>query len=439
MNKRVEFIDWGLIDYQDAWTKQEAVFDQTVTLKIQNRTNNTALETPNYLIFCEHPHVYTLGKSGKPENLLLDEEGLKEKAATYYKINRGGDITYHGPGQIVGYPILDLDNFFTDIHLYLRTLEEAVILTLADYGIKAGRYAGFTGVWLDADNERARKICAMGVRCSRWVTMHGFAFNVNANLDYFKNIVPCGIDDKDVTSMQRELGYALDMEEVKGKLKQHISDLFGMSLTISTKDNTPLTYLALGDSYTIGESVSQSASFPYQLQARLKAENLTLAEPKIIATTGWTTDELNTAIQQANLKSRFDFVTLLIGVNNQYRGYPLDTYKKEFSALLQTAINFAGGNKSRVFVLSIPDWGKTPFGINSSRNIEDIASDIDLFNAVCKGITVDEGVNYLDITPISRRGLAEPDLVAADDLHPSKEMYAEWTGLLLPQVVKALK
>ena len=230
MNKVVKFIDWGLTDYQDAWDRQEEIFNQTVALKTKNRAENTQLETPNFLVFNEHQHVYTLGKSGKPENLLLDEQGLKDKQATYYKINRGGDITYHGPGQIVGYPILDLDNFFTDIHLYLRTLEEAVILTLADYGIEAGRYPGFTGVWLDADNEKARKICAMGVRCSRWVTMHGFAFNVNANLDYFKNIVPCGIDDKDVTSMQRELGHQLDMEEVKGKLKNHIAELFKMEL-----------------------------------------------------------------------------------------------------------------------------------------------------------------------------------------------------------------
>ena len=231
MNKKVEFIDWGLVDYQEAWAKQETIFDQTVALKTQNRSNGTDLDTPNYLIFCEHPHVYTLGKSGKPENLLLDEIGLTEKQATYYKINRGGDITYHGPGQIVGYPILDLDNFFTDIHLYLRTLEEAVILTLSDYGIDAGRYPGFTGVWIDADNEKARKICALGVRCSRWVTMHGFAFNVNTNLDYFKNIVPCGIDDKDVTSMQRELGREVDMEEVKDRLKNHISTLFLMQLS----------------------------------------------------------------------------------------------------------------------------------------------------------------------------------------------------------------
>lgn len=231
MNKKVQFIDWGLTDYQEAWDRQELIFNQTIAVKTDNRNNNTTLETPNHLVFVEHPHVYTLGKSGHPENLLLDEQGLVEKEATYYKINRGGDITYHGPGQIVGYPILDLDNFFTDIHLYLRTLEDAIILTLKDYGIPSGRYPGFTGVWLDADNEKARKICAMGVRCSRWVTMHGFAFNVNTDLNYFKNIVPCGIDDKDVTSMQRELGHTLDLEEVKGVLKGHISSLFHMDLS----------------------------------------------------------------------------------------------------------------------------------------------------------------------------------------------------------------
>lgn len=230
MNKKVTFVDWGLIDYQLAWEKQEKIFEQIVSLKTKNRAENLQQETPNYLVFCEHMHVYTLGKSGHPENLLLDEQGLAEKQATYYKINRGGDITYHGPGQIVGYPILDLENFFTDIHLYLRTLEEAVILTLAEYGIIAGRYPGYTGVWLDADNEKARKICAMGVRCSRWVTMHGFAFNVNSDLDYFKNIVPCGIDDKEVTSLQQELGKKLDMEEVKTKLKKHLVELFKMQL-----------------------------------------------------------------------------------------------------------------------------------------------------------------------------------------------------------------
>ncbi|PVH25721.1 lipoyl(octanoyl) transferase LipB [Sphingobacterium corticibacter] len=230
-NKQTQFIDWGLVDYQEAWDRQESVFNGILEAKLQNRTQNTENPTPNYLIFTEHPHVYTLGKSGHLEYLLLDEEGLQKHQATFYKINRGGDITYHGPGQIVGYPILDLDNFFTDIHKYLRMLEEAVILTLADYGIVAGRYPGFTGVWIDADNDRARKICAMGVRASRWVTMHGFAFNVNADLNYFNHIVPCGIDDKDVTSMQRELGYALDMEEVKAKLKGHIASLFEMELT----------------------------------------------------------------------------------------------------------------------------------------------------------------------------------------------------------------
>jgi len=238
-NKQVKFADWGLIDYKEAWDKQEELFSSTVNRKIRITNRKIVAEgneyeedeiTPNYLVFCEHPHVYTLGKSGKPEHLLLDEQGLKEKHATYYHINRGGDITYHGPGQIVSYPILDLDNFFTDIHRYLRTLEEAVILTLADYGLTAGRYQGYTGVWFDADNEKARKICALGVRCSRWVTMHGLAFNINTDLDYFKNIVPCGIDDKDVTSMQRELGHEIDINEVKKILKQHISELFDMEL-----------------------------------------------------------------------------------------------------------------------------------------------------------------------------------------------------------------
>lgn len=230
-NNKIQFQDWGLTDYKQAWDRQEALFDQTVKLKIENRNNPLQQPTPNYLVFVEHPHVYTLGKSGKTDNLLLDEQGLKDKAATYYKINRGGDITYHGPGQLVGYPILDLDNFFTDIHLYLRKLEEAVILTLAHYGISAGRYPGYTGVWIDADNHKARKICALGVRCSRWVTMHGFAFNVNTDLGYFKNIIPCGIEDKDVTSVERELGKKEDMEEVKEILKSHICVLFNMDLS----------------------------------------------------------------------------------------------------------------------------------------------------------------------------------------------------------------
>ncbi len=231
-NKKVSFQDWGLLDYQLAWDKQDAVFSAIVNSKTQNRINNTEIPTENYLIFVEHPHVYTLGKSGKPDHLLLNEDELEEKEASYYKINRGGDITYHGPGQLVGYPILDLNNFFTDIHLYLRTLEEAVILTLSDYGIQAGRYPGFTGVWLDADNVKARKICALGVRCSRWVTMHGFALNVNPDLTYFKNIIPCGIDDKQVTSMEQELGRKIEMDEVKQILRNHISVLFNMELVI---------------------------------------------------------------------------------------------------------------------------------------------------------------------------------------------------------------
>jgi len=239
-NKQVFFQDWGLTDYKEAWDRQEAIFGQTVDLKTKIRNRKITSEgdeyseedelTPNYLVFCEHPHVYTLGKSGKPEHLLLDGKGLKEKNAVFYPINRGGDITYHGPGQIVGYPILDLDNFFTDIHLYLRTLEEAVILTMAQYGLKGERYPGYTGVWLDPANENARKICALGVRCSRWVTMHGFAFNVNTDLDYFKNIVPCGIDDKAVTSMQKELGQKADIEDIKKNLKHHISVLFDMEI-----------------------------------------------------------------------------------------------------------------------------------------------------------------------------------------------------------------
>ncbi|WP_456460393.1 lipoyl(octanoyl) transferase LipB [Reichenbachiella sp.] len=235
-NKETKFIDLGLIDYQEAWDYQTELFDQTVALKIENRKKEEPDQsiTPNYLIFCSHPHVYTLGKSGDQANLLLDEKGLEEKHATFYKINRGGDITYHGPGQIVGYPILDLDNFFTDIHKYLRLLEEAIILTLADYGIAAGRIDGLTGVWIDIDNPaKARKICAMGVKSSRWVTMHGFAFNVMTDLNYFQNIIPCGIDDKAVTSLEFELGKKPDMNEVQERLKGHLADLFELDLVDS--------------------------------------------------------------------------------------------------------------------------------------------------------------------------------------------------------------
>lgn len=232
MMQKVIFQDLGRIDYQEAWDYQTKIFQQIVDQKRENRQleADQQLATQSYLLFCEHPHVYTLGKSGDIENLLLDEKGLEEKKATFYKINRGGDITYHGPGQIVAYPIFDLDNFFTDIHKYLRYLEEAVILTLKDYGIESGRLDGATGVWLDADNNKARKICAMGVHASRWVTMHGLAFNVNADLNYFGNIIPCGIDDKAVTSMQAELGKKLDIEEVKSRLKKHFQALFQIDL-----------------------------------------------------------------------------------------------------------------------------------------------------------------------------------------------------------------
>lgn len=233
----VHYQDWGLIDYKEAWDRQELYFNKTLSIKSENRINNTSVATENYLVFCEHPHVYTLGKSGKPENLLLDDAGLSEVSATYYKINRGGDITYHGPGQIVGYPILDLDYFFTDIHKYLRFLEDAIINTLKKYGIESGRIDGLTGVWIDYnDMSKARKICAMGVRCSRWVTMHGFAFNVNTDLDYFKNIIPCGIDDKDVTSMEKELGKKIDFEEVKSILKNEIAILFEMNFVQNEKE-----------------------------------------------------------------------------------------------------------------------------------------------------------------------------------------------------------
>ena len=217
------------MDYKACWDFQENLFNETIAQKIANRNIEAEqqIETKNHLLFVEHPHVYTLGKSGDASHLLINDNQLQEKQATYYKINRGGDITYHGPGQLVGYPILDLDHFFTDIHKYLRLLEETIILTLDEYGIKAGRSKGETGVWLDEDNIfKARKICAMGVRCSRWVTMHGWGFNVNSNLDYFSKIVHFGIQDKAVTSLNKELGHDVDMNEIKEKLKKHFSSLF---------------------------------------------------------------------------------------------------------------------------------------------------------------------------------------------------------------------
>ena len=236
MNKQVLFKDLGLMDYKICWDIQEQLFNETISQKIANRNLEPQLQvnTSNHLLFVEHPHVYTLGKSGDVSHLLINEDQLEEKKATYYKTNRGGDITYHGPGQLVGYPILDLDHFFTDIDKYLRLLEETIIQTLDEYGIKAGRSKGETGVWLEEDNLfKARKICAMGVRCSRWVTMHGWGFNVNSNLNYFSNIVPCGIHNKAVTSLNKELGQDVDMNEIKEKLKKHFSALFGCQLIAS--------------------------------------------------------------------------------------------------------------------------------------------------------------------------------------------------------------
>ena len=227
MNKNIILKDLGLRDYKEVWDLQEATFKEIVDLKIKNRREETNLPTPNYLLLVEHPHVYTLGKSGDLQNLLLSGKQLEAKGATFYKINRGGDITYHGPGQIVGYPILDLDNFFTDIHKYLRFLEEAIILTLKEYGLESERSPGETGVWLGVGTPFARKICAMGVRASRWVTMHGFALNVNVDLGYFDNIVPCGIRGKAVTSLRAELGVDfVDEDQVKQKILIHFSDLF---------------------------------------------------------------------------------------------------------------------------------------------------------------------------------------------------------------------
>lgn len=230
--KKVTFSDWGLISYKDAWDKQEVLFKQKAETKFANRNKPLEQQQPiaHDLIFCEHPHVYTLGKSGSENNLLINEQFLKSIEATYFPINRGGDITYHGPGQLVAYPLLDLEQFFTDIHRYLRTLEEAIILTIAEYGLKGDRYEGYTGVWLEPENPiKARKICAMGVRCSRWITMHGLALNVNTDLSYFNHIVPCGISDKQVTSIAKELGRNIPEAEVKEKLKKHLANLFDFS------------------------------------------------------------------------------------------------------------------------------------------------------------------------------------------------------------------
>ncbi len=226
MKNEVNFIDLGLIDYKKAWDFQEEIFKKAIDLKIKHRDGLTEELPQHKLIFCQHPHVYTLGKSGSEQNLLIGEAMLKQKGATYYKINRGGDITYHGPGQLVAYPILDLDQFFTDIHKYMRFLEESVILTLAEFNIKAGRVDGLTGVWIDGGQPNERKICAMGVKSSRWVTMHGLALNVNPDLSYFNNIIPCGITDKAVTSMEKELGKKVDFNLVAEVLKEKIAQVF---------------------------------------------------------------------------------------------------------------------------------------------------------------------------------------------------------------------
>lgn len=226
MNKKVQLQDLGRKDYKQTWDYQESLFKDIIDTKIKNRREDAGLQTPNHFLFVEHDHVYTLGKSGDLENLLANQDQLERIGATFYKINRGGDITYHGPGQVVGYPILDLENFFTDIHKYLRLLEEIFIMILADYGLQGERSKGETGVWLDVGSPFARKICAMGVRASRWATMHGFAFNVNTDLGYFDHIIPCGIDDKAVTSLAAELKRPVDEQEVKEKIKQYFSQLF---------------------------------------------------------------------------------------------------------------------------------------------------------------------------------------------------------------------
>lgn len=231
INKKVKFQDLGIKDYQPTWDYQEELLKQNLDIKIHNRENPGDLkETENHLLFVEHPHVYTLGKSGHESNLLANENKLKEIDATYVKVNRGGDITYHGFGQIVGYPILDLENFYTDIHRYMRDLEEVIIRTIAEYGLIGERSPGETGVWFDVGKPYARKICALGVKASRWVTIHGFALNVNTDMRYFDYIIPCGISDKQVTSMKRELEQEVDYEEVKQKIKKHFVDVFGFEL-----------------------------------------------------------------------------------------------------------------------------------------------------------------------------------------------------------------
>ena len=234
MNKTIALQDIGVGDYQSVWDKQQELFDGIVSIKNENRTNNTKKETPNYLIYVEHPHVYTLGKSGDTHNMLLSEQMLKQVNATMVKIDRGGDITYHGPGQLVGYPIIDLDNFDLDIRSYIHNLEEAIIQFIAEYGLKGERTESAIGVWLDPDTPRMRKIAAIGVRTSRWVTMHGFAFNVNTDLKYFDYINPCGFTDKGATSLEKEIGKKFDMEEVKHKMNHHLSSVLKAEIIVPT-------------------------------------------------------------------------------------------------------------------------------------------------------------------------------------------------------------
>ncbi len=231
-NKEVQFVDLNLVEYKQAWDLQETLLNRIATVKLANRglSDDSKEATDNFLLFCQHPHVYTLGKSGDESHLLLQESFLSTIGATYFKTNRGGDITYHGPGQLVGYPILDLENFYTDIHLYLRMLEEAIIKTCEGYGLVAGRIEGLTGVWINPTQEDARKICAMGVKASRWISMHGFALNVNTDLSYFSHIVPCGIATRGVTSLQQELGQEMDFQSVSDVVKGHLVDLFKMEL-----------------------------------------------------------------------------------------------------------------------------------------------------------------------------------------------------------------
>ena len=226
INKNVKCKSLGLINYEESWKKQESIFNKIIDTKIKNRNLQKEIKTDNYILSCSHPHVYTLGKSGNEKNLLIDKNIIEKENLEFFKINRGGDITYHGPGQIVIYPILDLENFFTDIHKYLRSLEEAVILTLKEYNIESGRIKNYTGVWIDIESDTPRKICALGVKTSRWVTMHGLALNVNTDLNFFKNIIPCGINDKEVTSISKEVGQVIKIKDVEKKLLNNLSKVF---------------------------------------------------------------------------------------------------------------------------------------------------------------------------------------------------------------------